>query len=119
MSIRRHFAKLFAAAFVALSVPGVPGAASADAPKAAPTVLAEVPAAVLAGLSVHAANFEKMKLRGGYTFDGKVEELDGAGHPSDTKEIKMRILPKRGEPLPLVDVIRYFENGEDKTTEVS
>lgn len=114
MSIRRHFATLFAAAFVALSVPG---AASADAPPSAPTVLAEVPASVLTGLSVHAASFEQMKLRGGYTFDGKVEELDGAGHPSDTKEIKMRILPKRGEPLPLVDVIRYFENGEDKTTE--
>ncbi len=115
MSTTRALSTFLVAAFVAVSLPG---AAAADtAPPAAAAALVEVPSALLAGLARHSASFEQMKTRGGYTLDGKMEEVDSEGKASDTKEIKMRVTPRRGAPLPLVEVIRFLDNGEDKTAE--
>ncbi len=114
MWLPRALSTAIVAAFLALALPG---SASADAPAAPAVAAVEVPASVLTGLATHAASFEQMKLRGAYTFDGKLEELASDGHASETKEIKVRVTPRRTSPMALVDVIRYVENGEDKTAE--
>lgn len=120
MPTRRLLRSFLVGSFLTLGAvaSGTAGAADAPVALAAPAPVAvEVPAQVLAGLANHAASFEQMKLRGAYTFDGKIEELDGSGNPSDTKEIQMKVVPRRESPVPLVDVIRYLENGTDKTSE--
>lgn len=106
-------------AFAALVAPSVAfaDASPAAAPAAASAPVQEVPSAVLGGLARHAASFEQMKVRGGYVVDGKMEEVDSDGKASDTKEIKARITPRRENPLPLVEVFRFVDNGEDKTAE--
>jgi len=118
MKAKRTLPMLYVAALVASLAPGLlPGVAAADAPaQAAPQAAPPVPPAVLAGLARHAESFEQMKLRGGYTLDGKVEELDSDGKASDTKEIKLKVTPKPNA-MPLVEVIRFVENGADKTSE--
>lgn len=69
----------------------------------------------MSGLAKHAQQFEDMKKRGGFLFAGKLEEIDGDGKPSDTKEITMRYLPRPEPQQPIADIIKYLENGEDKT----
>lgn len=85
-------------------------------PSRASELAEPVPPSLMSGLAAHAAGFEQMKVRGAFTLDGKVEEIDGEGHASETKEIKVRLTPRPGSPV-LADVIRYTENGVDKTAE--
>ncbi len=84
-----------------------PGAASPE----------EVPAPLMAGLAAHAQAFEEMKRRGGFTVEGKLEQLDGDGKVSETKEVKVRVTPRPAQAGPLTEVLRYVENGADKTAE--
>lgn len=94
--------------------------ASAPAPANAPALVAApggVPAELMAGLAQHAARFEEMKRRGAFTMTGRMEEVDRDGRASDTKELKFRSTPT---PIPMdriTSVLRYVENGEDKTAD--
>lgn len=72
-------------------------------------------APLLARLATHAAHFEEMKRRGAFTLNGRMEELDGGGRASGTKEIVLRV-----EPTPVkrrTEILRYLEDGADKTAE--
>jgi len=70
-------------------------------------------AALLPKLSAWSARFEAMLDRATFTMSGHTEEVDGDGHASDRKEGVFRI-NARG-PRAHVEVIRYTEDGEDKT----
>ena len=76
-----------------------------------------VPAALMEGLGQHAARFEEMKKRGAFTFSGRMEEVDGDGHGSDAKEIVLRSTPTRTARDRITEVIRFTDNGKDKTAE--
>ncbi|MBS2016494.1 MAG: hypothetical protein JST00_26655 [Deltaproteobacteria bacterium] len=85
------------------------------APGAMPTT--PVPAALMTGLAAHAQRFEDMKKRGGFLFSGKMEELASDGKVDETKEIVVRITPRPEPASPIAEVIKYLENGADKTDE--
>ena len=97
----------FALAFVA-----VPRTSAAKAPVAAD---AESPTPLLGRLAHHAAQFEEMKRRGSFTLRGYVEELDGDGHVDGTKEMVVRVTATPSERL--TEVVKYLEDGADKTAE--
>ena len=115
MSARRMLlvAVTLGTAFLGTSAFGV-GAARADAPaEVAPSNA--VPEALMSGLAQHAARFEQMKQRGAFTMTGHIEELDGSGKPSERTDVELRSTPT---PLPMdriTNVVRYTENGKDKT----
>lgn len=93
------------------------GIATSPAPVAIASPPPVVPAELMAGLARHAARFEDMKKRGAFTMTGRMEEVDGDGHASDAKEIQLRSTPT---PIPMdriTNVIRYTENGDDKTAD--
>src|SRR4029077_8860191 len=83
---------------------------------AAPTINA-VPEALMAGLAQHAARFEEMKKRGAFTMTGRMEEVDGDGKASDTKEIQLRSTPTTAPMDRITNVIRYLDNGKDETAD--
>jgi|GEM_PF-1141436 len=115
-SLRRSLALVTALAFAASpAFVARSAAAETTAPGAAPVA---VPQALMNGLAVHAARFEDMKRRGAFLFAGKLEEVDGDGRTTETKEISVRVTPRpQPEARPLVDILRYLENGKDKTDE--
>jgi hypothetical protein len=79
--------------------------------------LAAVPEALMTGLAQHAARFEDMKRRGAFTFTGRMEELDGDGKPSDTKELTVRSTPTHTPRDRVTQVIRFVDNGKDETAD--
>lgn len=98
------------AAALGLFVLGAPSETRADAPS-------EVPRALMDGLANHAERLEEMKRRGAFTMSGRMEEVDGDGKASDLKEVLLRSTPT---PTPLdriTNVIRFTDNGEDKTAD--
>lgn len=107
---------LAAAATLGLVVLGAPCETRADIPveSAAPSGVSD---SLLLGLAQHAARFEDMKRRGAFTMSGKIEELDGSGITSDTKEITLRSTPTPAPMDRITNVIRYLENGKDKTSD--
>jgi uncharacterized protein YciI len=108
---------LVAAAVAALAV-ATPWTSRADAPaESAPAASNAVSPALMAGLAKHAARFEDMKARGAFTMTGRMEEVDGDGHASDTKEIQLRSTPTHAPMDRITNVIRYTENGKDKTAD--
>jgi hypothetical protein len=70
---------------------------------------------LLAKLAQHADRFEQMKRRGSYTLSGKIEELDRSGHVDGTKEMVVRVIATPSERK--TEILRYFEDGADKTDE--
>lgn len=113
---RLLLASVSVAALASPSVASADASTPSPAAPASPAGVEAVPSALLSGLSNHAAAFEQMKLRGAFTMDGKVEEVDGDGKVSETKEMKLRVTP-RPAAAPLTEVLRYLENGVDKTEE--
>jgi hypothetical protein len=105
-----------AAAALGLLVLGAPRETRADLPvsTAAPTTVTD---SLLLGLAQHAARFEDMKRRGAFTMSGKMEEVDGDGRASDTKEIVLRSTPTPAPMDRITNVLRYLENGKDKTAD--
>src|SRR5256885_7650162 len=89
----------------------------------APTIARadEVPASIdeslMKGLAKHATHVEEMKARGEFTLSGKMEALDGNGQPTETKELVMRSTPTSTPHDRVVKVVRYVEDGKDKTAE--
>src|ERR1041385_5566900 len=71
--------------------------------------------ALMPKLSAWSARLESMLARAMFTISGHTEELDGDGHASDRKEGVFRV-DARG-PRSHVKVVRYTEDGEDKTAE--
>lgn len=76
---------------------------------------AAVPDALMNGLAQHAEHFEEMKKRGAFTMTGRMEEVDGDGKPSDTKEIQLRSTPTPAPMDRITNVIRFVDNGKDET----
>lgn len=68
-------------------------------------------------LARHAEAFEQMKRRGSYTLTGHVDSLSSDGKPTGKKDMIVRVTPSGGE-LPNTDVVRYSEDGVDRTAEV-
>jgi hypothetical protein len=71
---------------------------------------------LLGKLATHAERFEQMKKRASYTLSGKMDSLDVDGNVDGTKEIVVRVMPAPDDE-PITDVLRYTEDGEDKTEE--
>ena len=89
-----------AAAFAGLLALGAPSVSHADDTSAD----ARVSEALMSGLAQHATRFEEMKKRGAFTFSGRMEELDGDGKATDTKDIVVRSTPT-GKPKDRVNVV--------------
>jgi len=111
----------FCVALVATAVPFAVfvGPARADAPPEAPAAvdLGLPPIApLLAKLGTHGERIEEMKKRGSYTLSGRIEQLDGDGAIDSWKNLVLRIVAT-GEPVPKSEVVKYVEDGEDKTAE--
>lgn len=92
-------------------------AAHADAPAQEAPTNSPVPDTLLAGLANHSARFEEMKKRGAFTMSGKVEEVETDGTTSGTKEITLRSTPTPTPMDRITNVMKYTENGEDKTAD--
>lgn len=94
-------------ALASAEVPAVGGAQSVAAPTLAP---------LLARLGSHGERIEQMKKRGSYTLAGRIEQLDGDGAVDSWKDLVLRVLAT-GESTPRSEVVKYVEDGEDKTAE--
>jgi hypothetical protein len=111
------------AAALGVLIVGAPYTSRADAPvdnggaASGASASSGVPEALMAGLAQHAARFEDMKKRGAFTMTGRMEEVDGDGNASDTKEIQLRSTPTPAPMDRITNVIRYTENGKDKTAD--
>jgi hypothetical protein len=97
-------ARLLAVALVAFLQSGDAGAADQGAP-----------AALLARLASSSARFEALLERATFTVTGHMEALDGDGDVSERREGAFRVSRKGRHAT--VHVIRYVEDGEDKTGE--
>lgn len=74
------------------------------------------PPELMARLAVNAANFERMRTHASFKIAGRMEDIDRDGAAGSVKEMNARIVATGdGEPTFVVD--RYFEDGEDKTSE--
>ena len=71
---------------------------------------------LLARLAVHAAAIEKMRLHSSYVIDGEMESLDGDGKVDGVKKFLGRV-DGDGE-LPRIVVVKFTEDGKDKTDEM-
>ncbi len=77
---------------------------------------AQPPAAeLLARLAVFADNFEKMKTRANFVVSGKLDEVASDGQSKNTKEMTAEA-KSDGAKLHFT-IMRYFEDGQDKTAE--
>jgi hypothetical protein len=105
--------RLLGVAAVGLALALLPsGVAAADEP--APAVVSD---ALMSGLAQHAQNVEDMKARGAFTFSGRMEMLDDAGKATEVKEMTMRSTPTGAPRDRIVKVMKYLEDGRDKTAE--
>jgi len=107
---------LLVGAVLGLVIVGAPRETRADVAGEV-TANAAVPDALLQGLAQHAARFEEMKRRGAFTMSGKIEEVDGDGHADEVKEILLRSIPTPAPMDRITTVVRYLENGKDKTAD--
>ena len=103
---------LFAAIVVASAALPARSARAEDAPGIASDASL---APLLAGLARHAEQFEQMKKRGSYTLSGRLEQLDRSGNVDGTKEMVLRVTATPAKRL--TEVIKYIEDGTDKTSE--
>lgn len=110
---------VFALGFTVLAAGLViaPSISRAEEPAPGAMATSPVPAALMTGLAAHAQKFEDMKKRGGFLFSGKLEEVEKDGQIGDTKEIVVRVTPRPDPASPITEVIKYLENGADKTDE--
>jgi hypothetical protein len=70
---------------------------------------------LMAKLADYAAKFEAQKTRATYAFDGKLETRDSDDKHVSDKELVARIAPDALGPK--VTVVRYTEDGHDKTAD--
>ena len=108
--------RLFAllALSAALAVPAFAHAEDATPPAVSSTTV--VSETLLSGLGRHATSLEEMKKRGAFTFSGHMESVDGDGKASEVKDLTIRSTPSNGGQR-VVKVMRYVEDGKDKTVE--
>jgi hypothetical protein len=88
-------------------------AALAAAPRTA--LAAAPPADLMTRLAATAARVQPLIKRASYTVDGRMVTLDRDGNANSVKEMKARV-EANGVDVKFV-VIRYFEDGEDKTAD--
>jgi len=103
MTLSRR-AVLIAAAAGALAF-GTPRRAFAQAPDTT----------LMSRLAQHAANFETMKTHASFLIAGKLDDLASDGTSKSSKEMSARVTAD-GTTLHF-DVLRYVEDGQDKTVE--
>jgi hypothetical protein len=70
---------------------------------------------LMSRLAQHAAHFETMKTHASFTIAGKLEEVGADGAPKNAKEMTAQVTAD-GTKLHF-DVLRYVEDGQDKTAE--
>lgn len=70
---------------------------------------------LLTRLGAHAERFERMKAKASFTLTGHLDEVESDGSASGTKEMVVRFTATGG--VPKRDVLRYTEDGKDKTSE--
>jgi hypothetical protein len=90
-------------AMAALVAAPRPASAAAPAPE------------LMARLAAYGAGFEAMRTHASYTIEGRMETLDRAGNADSVKQMKARV-EADGIDVKFV-VIRYIEDGEDKTAD--
>ncbi len=108
--VHRHLVLVVA---LALSTPAV---ALAEGPKAPHASAVPELAPLLVRLGGHGERLEEMKKRGSYTLSGRIERLDGDGAVDNWKTLILRIVAS-GASTPKSEVVRYVEDGEDKTAD--
>jgi hypothetical protein len=99
----RKVAHGFTLALVAAAAMGTPRAASAAAPE--PELMAR--------LADYAARLDSMRTHASYSIEGHLETLDRAGEPDSKKTMTARV--NADGTTAKVNVIKYTEDGEDKT----
>jgi hypothetical protein len=115
MSAPRTIAAAAALGMVALCAPYAALAEGGAETAGAAAASSEVPEALMTGLAAHAARVEEMKQRGAFTMAGRLEALNGDGNPTERKEVVLRSTPTRLPMDRIIKVIRYVEDGKDKT----
>jgi len=100
---QRQVARGFAVALAAAAAVGVPRAASASAPE--PDLMTR--------LADYAARLDSMRTHASYSVDGQLETLDRGGRPDSLKTMTARV--DADGTTSRLNVIRYTEDGEDKT----
>ncbi|MBX3208024.1 MAG: hypothetical protein KF764_23455 [Labilithrix sp.] len=98
-----------------LALVASPGIGRADEAAAAPVADAPALGPLLSRLARHAQQFEEMKRRGSFTLSGRMEELDRSGQVDGRKEMVVRFTATPAERF--TEVVRYTEDGADKTAE--
>jgi hypothetical protein len=91
------------AVFTSLALVAAPRVAHADVP----------PQDLMDKLAVHAAAFEAMRTRASCAFDGKLDDVDSDGKATSNKVLNARV--EANGTLARFIVIKYLEDGEDKT----
>jgi hypothetical protein len=86
-------------------------AAAFGGPRSA--LAAPIPQDLMARLADYAARLDSMRTRASYRFEGELRTLDRAGRPDSLKAMQARV-EADGNAAKLT-VIRYTEDGEDKT----
>jgi hypothetical protein len=80
------------------------------------TARAEPPAPeLMTRLAAYAAHFEAIRVHASYSLDGRLETLDGDGKADSWKEMKAQV--ETDGPRTKLTVVRYTEDGKDKTEE--
>lgn len=100
----------------ALVVPLLVVAPPAFAEEASPPAAGIALAPLLSGLERHANAIEQMKKRASYTIRGKMEEVDGDGKASHTREMVTRVIAS-GSEVPEWQIVSYTDDGVDMTAE--
>jgi hypothetical protein len=73
--------------------------------------------ATMKGLAAHSKAFEEMGKRGAFTFDFHIEQVGDKGEVSDVKEMSVRSTPIQGTDDRTDKILKYTEDGKDKTAE--
>jgi hypothetical protein len=68
---------------------------------------------LMAKLGAYAARFERQRTHASYAIEGRLELLDGDGNPDKTKELWGQVVADGVSAR--LHVIRYLEDGKDKT----
>lgn len=90
-------------AFAGATTVAAPASAAAPAPE------------LMGRLSAYASHYEAMRYRASYAIAGRLERVDGDGNADSVKEMSARIVADGKDAH--MSVLRYVEDGEDKTAE--
>lgn len=70
---------------------------------------------LMARLGAYAERFESMRKRASYVVEGRLDSVDGQGHPESTKQMKARV-DSNGHDTKF-EILQYLDDGKDETSE--